>query len=161
MRGAMIISLRRHLKATAVLAACLTVAALAACERPVVGSASLSDTREPLALSAKEREHLRLGMRTYLESTQGIVDALAQRKTSLVAEQARKSGMGAVSDVSLTVAAKLPPQFILLSADTHQKFDDLSLAAARSGNKGEVLQHLRDILANCTACHAMYRISTE
>ena len=105
-----------------------------------------------------------MGMRVYLESTRGIIEALADRKMSVVAENARKAGTGALHDVPLSVAAKLPPEFVLLSMDTHQKFDALSRyadAAGRTGGKTEVLQHLRDILANCTACHATYRIWPE
>jgi hypothetical protein len=103
-------------------------------------------------------------MRVYLESTRGIIEALADRKMSVVAENARKAGTGALHDVRLSVAAKLPPEFVLLSMDTHQKFDALSRyadAAGRIGGKTEVLQHLSDILANCTACHATYRIRPE
>ncbi len=159
MRGPTARSLRDHLAATAMLGACLVLPVLTACYRPQVGTASVADVRAPVRLSAKEREHLSVGMRVYLECTQGIVEALAEHKMSVVAEIARKAGMGAVHDVPLSVVAKLPPEFVLLAVDTHQKFDALSLAAA--GNKREVLQHLRDILANCTACHALYRISPE
>ncbi|KAB2917353.1 MAG: hypothetical protein F9K29_09830 [Hyphomicrobiaceae bacterium] len=100
-------------------------------------------------------------MRTYLESVQAIVDALPKNKMAVASASARKSGMGAVNDVSVSTATKLPPEFILLSMDTHQKFDDLARAAAETGRKGVVLDHLRDILANCTACHATYRIAPE
>lgn len=100
-------------------------------------------------------------MRTYLESVQAIVDALPENKMALVAASAKKSGMDAVHDVPISVATKLPPEFVLLSMDTHQKFDALSRVASETGRKGMVLNHLRDILANCTACHATYRISPE
>jgi hypothetical protein len=103
-------------------------------------------------------------MRVYLESIQGIVEGLTDRKMLVVAESARKAGMGAVHDVPLSVAAKLPPEFVLLGMDTHQKFDALSRladASGRTGSRAEILQHFRSILANCTACHATYRIGSE
>ncbi len=100
-------------------------------------------------------------MRTYLESTQGIIEALAENKLSAVAENARKAGMGAVQDVPLWAALKLPPGFLMLGMDTHQKFDALSHVASGPGSRKEILQQLRDILANCTACHGTYRVSPE
>lgn len=159
MCGATTKSSRSGVTVAVVFGACVVFPVLTACEGSRVGSASLSDVRTPVHLSAKEREHLRSGMRTYLESTQGIIEALTENKLSAVAENARKAGMGSLRDVPLWAAVRMPPGFVLLGMDTHQKFDDLSGVASRMGNRKEVLQQLRDILANCTACHATYRIS--
>lgn len=161
MRSATPRCLRGHFTAAAVLAACLVLPILTACDRAHIRPASAADARTPVRLSTKEREQLRLGMRVYLESAQGIVEALAENKMPMVAENARKAGMDAVRNVPLWVAVKLPPEFVLLGMDTHQKFDALSLTAAQIGGKKEVLQQLRDILANCTACHAMYHLSPQ
>ena len=100
-------------------------------------------------------------MRTYLESIGGIVDALADNKMSAVADHARKAGTSSIRDVPLWSAVTLPPEFVLLGADTHQKFDALSQAAARKASKREVQQHLQGILANCTACHNTFRIAPD
>ncbi len=144
---------------TFLLVACLPL--LAACGGAKIDAAPRADARTPIQLSAEEDEHLRSGMRAYLESIQGIVAALPQNKMAVVASNAKRAGMGMVNDVPVSVVMKLPPGFVILSIDTHQKFDALSRVAEEPGNKSAVLAQLRDILANCTACHSAYRTSLD
>ncbi|MCC6591723.1 MAG: cytochrome c [Xanthomonadales bacterium] len=112
-------------------------------------------------LSATEREHLRLGMRTYLESTEVVVEALAGGKLAEVAASARKSGSAALRDTSPGTALQMPAGFLLLATDTHRRFDELASAASAGASRRDIGRQLRDILANCTACHASYRIAPE
>jgi hypothetical protein len=145
------------LATTALLGMCLTL--LTAC-----GAAQLSSRaagREPIQLSPNEREQLRLGMRVYLESIEGITRALAENKLPLAAKSAEKSGMGMMGEEEIEIAMKLPPEFVALSLDTHQKFDALGLEAARGGTKIGALKQLDEILVNCTACHATFRFSSR
>jgi cytochrome c556 len=117
--------------------------------------------RAPIELSGKEQEHLRFEMRKLLESVQMITEALAEDKMDFVAENAKKYGMGIVDDAAISLAMKTTPEFVALSADMHQKFDDLALYATQGGTKTGALKQLGAILANCTACHAAYRISPQ
>ena len=147
---------------TAILTTC---ALLTACGGAQLESASRAASRAAartlIQLSASEREHLRLGMRVYLESVEGITDALADNKMLLVAKAAKKSGMGMVDELEIAIAMKLPPEFVAISLDTHQKFDALAQEAAEGGTKVGALTHIGEILANCTACHATYRLSPQ
>jgi cytochrome c556 len=59
------------------------------------------------------------------------------------------------------MALKLPPEFVAVSIDTHQKFDDLAAAASSGATKAKVLEDLAHILTNCTSCHAGYRLATQ
>jgi hypothetical protein len=145
--------------ASALLAMCLAL--LTGCGGTQLGSASRAPVRVPIQLSANEREHLRFGMRVYLESVEGITQALAESKPALAAKSAKKSGMGMVDEAEISIALKLPPEFVALSLDTHQKFDALAIDAAAGGTKMGALKQLGDILATCTACHATYRISAR
>jgi hypothetical protein len=77
------------------------------------------------------------------------------------AKSAEKSGMGMMDEEAIEIAMKLPPEFVALSLDTHQKFDALGLEAARGGTKIGALKQLDEILANCTACHATFRLSSR
>ena len=97
----------------------------------------------------------------YLESVEGITDALADNKMLLVAKAAKKSGMGMVDEPEIAIAMKLPPEFVAISLDTHQKFDAMAQEAAEGGTKVGALRHIGEILANCTACHATYRLSPQ
>jgi hypothetical protein len=100
-------------------------------------------------------------MRQYLASVQGVIDALSRSDRAQASGSARKAGVDMLRDVSASVAVKLPPDFLMLSMDTHQRFDALAHAAAAGESKAEMMQHLSAILANCTACHASYRLATE
>ncbi len=120
-----------------------------------------AEIRTAVVLSDKDREHLRQGMRLYLESTQGIVEALGDNKLAEVQSHARKAGMSATQNVPLWVAVTLTPEFVLLGIDTHQKFDDLAAAAGQRASSREILKRLDEILLNCTACHASFRLSPQ
>jgi hypothetical protein len=143
-----------------VLATCLVI--LSACGGvQQVGSLPNDEARAAVRLAAADREHLRRGMRGYLASVQGIVDALSESKLAAVSGNAKKAGMELLSGVPASVAVGLPPEFLMLSMDTHQKFDALSRLAAEGRSRTEVLTQMRDILANCTACHGKYRLAPE
>lgn len=139
--------------------AALQLVFLAACGGPKIEAAPRADERTPIELAPEDAEHLRAGMRAYLASIQGIIEALPRNKMAVVASEAKRAGMGMVTDIPLSLVAELPPGFVVLSMDTHQKFDALSREAEASGSKNSVLTHLQGILANCAACHATYRIT--
>lgn len=115
------------------------------------------DAREKIELSFKEREEIRAGMRAYLESVQGIVEGLAQHKMAVVAKSAARSGEAMVKDVPVLMALKLPPEFVVISMDTHKKFDELAREARVTRTKLAVTSKLAEVLMNCTSCHAMYK----
>ena len=157
--ASMAVSLPRVRAVAAMVAACLPL--LAACSGARIEAAPRVDRRTPIQLSVAEDEHLRSGMRAYLESIEGIVEALPRNKMAAVASHSKRAGMGMVEDVPVSAVMKLPPEFVMLSMDTHQKFEALSRVAEESGTKSAVLTQLGEILANCTACHSTYRISPE
>lgn len=117
------------------------------------------DPREAVALSPAEAEELLSGMRTYLETIQGIVSALAENDVSLVPVIAAKSGAKLLQKVAPTTGLKAPVGFAMMSLDTHDKFDKLAEKAKRGASRTEVLADLRDIMANCISCHETYRLA--
>jgi hypothetical protein len=117
------------------------------------------DPREAVALSPAEAEALLTGMRTYLETIQGIVAAMAENQVAGVSDIAPKSGAKLLQDVNPVTGLKLPIGFASMSFDTHDKFDKLAEKAARGSSRGEILNDLRDIMGNCISCHASYRLA--
>jgi len=148
---------RSGMAAAAMLILCSAL--LSACGVPRYVPVSRPDTRTTISLSRREGEDLRRGMRIYLESIQGIVDGAGENDMARVAQSAEASGMGMVADVSPAIITKLPPQFIVLSIDTHHKFEQLSVEAVRNKTRGRTMERLRGILANCTTCHSAYRLA--
>jgi cytochrome c556 len=120
---------------------------------------SQGDPREAVALSPVEAEKMLTGMRTYLETIQGIVAALAENDTSRVPALAMKSGAKMLEEVAPTTGLKTPMGFSMMSFDTHDKFDKLADKAAKGSSRSELLKDLRDIMGNCISCHAAYRLA--
>ncbi len=146
-------------RAAVVLAFCLALTVPAACQTAPPSAVPSADSRESITLTGEELAHLRAGMRTYLEATHAITDALARNKLRQAVDKAREAGTQSMQGTSLAVAATLPPAFTLLALDTHQKFDALAQAASGAATRADIQQQLSDILANCTACHATYRVA--
>jgi hypothetical protein len=120
-----------------------------------------TDGRVVLSLDKADSDRLLAGMRRYLESTQGIIEGLARSDMKAVAERARKSGAAMVSDVSLSTIVGMPPDFLMASMATHQKFDELADAAKTGMTRLAALDSLGGILATCNACHETYRVSAK
>jgi hypothetical protein len=117
------------------------------------------DPREAIALSPPEVENLLAGMRTYLETIQGIVAAMAENETRRVPDIASRSGAKLLQNVAPMTGLKLPLAFTSMSFDTHDKFDRLAEKARRGASRAEILTELRDIMGNCISCHAAYRLA--
>ncbi|WP_210186193.1 hypothetical protein [Hyphomicrobium sp. CS1GBMeth3] len=137
----------------------LTISALplpSAAQRPPQAK---GDPREAVALSPAQAEELLSGMRTYLETIQGIVAVMAENDVSRVPEIAARSGAKLLQDADPATGLKVPIGFSMISFDTHDKFDRLAEKARRGTSRAEVLNSLRDILGNCISCHATYRLA--
>lgn len=143
--------------ATLLLTIAACVAALpAVAQRPPQAT---GDPREAVALNPVEAEEMLAGMRTYLETIQGIVAAMAENDIDRVPQIAAKSGAKMLRDVNPVTGLKAPIGFSTMSFDTHDKFDKLAEKARKGTSRTEVLNDLRDILGNCIACHASYRLA--
>lgn len=150
--------MRRHGLGRGLLCAA-TLAALiypAAAQRPPQAH---GDPREAVALSPAEAEEMLAGMRTYLETIQGIVAAMAENDIARVPAIAKQSGAKLLHDVNPATGLKAPVGFGMMSLDTHDKFDKLAAKAEAGTSRAEVLTDLRDILGNCISCHATYRLA--
>jgi hypothetical protein len=117
------------------------------------------DPRKAVALSPPEAETLLIGMRTYLETIQGIVAALAENDIARVPAIAAQSGAKMLHSVPPMTGLKAPVGFAMMSFDTHDKFDKLAEKATRGTSRTELLSDLRDIMGNCISCHASYRLA--
>jgi hypothetical protein len=118
-----------------------------------------ADEPAPLHLDAADRASLKQGMRRYLESIAAITEGLAANQMAKVVAAAKRSGNVMLAEVSPALVMQVPPAFSLMSADTHQKFDDLARYAETSPGRTAILKRLGDILGNCTGCHSAYRFA--
>jgi len=120
---------------------------------------SHGDPREAVVLNPAEAEAMLAGMRTYLETVQGIVGAVAENDIGRVPAIAARSGAKLLQKVPPATGLKAPIGFAMMSIDTHDKFDKLAEKASRGTSRAEVLNDLRDIMGNCIGCHTSYRLA--
>lgn len=117
------------------------------------------DSREAVVLGPSEAETMLTGMRTYLETIQGILAALAENDSVRGADTAVKAGSAMLEGVPPATGLKVPFGFTMMSLDTHDRFDTLADKMRRGTSRSEVLRDLQNIMSNCISCHATYRLA--
>jgi len=125
----------------------------------IQGSVSEStDGRMAIQVNAGERDLILTEMRAFLISVQQITQAISKDDMQLLADSARKVGKAAQGEVPGTLIGKLPIEFKKLGFATHSKFDQIALDAESLGDSAYALQQLSELMQNCVACHAAYRL---
>ncbi len=123
------------------------------------GSAHTSpDGRMAVELAPGERDLILSEMRMFVKSIQKITIGISKNDMNLVEEASHEVGSAARQTVPPTLAAKLPLSFKTLGFETHAKFDQLALDARHSGGREQALKDLGELMNNCVACHASYRL---
>jgi hypothetical protein len=120
-----------------------------------------SDGRTAILLAPGERDLILSEMRGFLGAIQAVTQAGVDRDVSKAVAAARQVGMANQQEVPAGLIAKLPLAFKKLGFDTHSRFDQLALNAEQLEDAGAVLPELAELMQNCIACHAAYRIDPE
>lgn len=147
-------AISRFLLATMPLAAAIAAVPATAEQSP----RTKGDPREAVALAPSETRTMLAGMRTYLETIQEIIEAVAESKVARVSAIASKSGSKLLQTTSPMTALEVPLGFTAMSLDTHEKFDQLAKKAEQGASRTEILTDLSAIMSNCVSCHATYRL---
>ena len=125
----------------------------------ILGETQLAtDGRTAIIMEPAERDLILAEMRIFLGSVQGILVSANSDDMQTVVEAARKSGMPPPGQVPDALVGKLPLSFKTLGFDTHKRFDQLALDAEQLGDKAHTLEQLGELMNNCIACHAQYRL---
>jgi len=125
----------------------------------VLGSTSKADDgRTAVLLEPAERQAVLGEMRVLLETTQTIIEALANDDLATVDKAARSVGGAAIKTVDFKLRAKLPLGFKKLGFGTHYAFDEIADLAKAGKSAKEVQKKLAETMNNCIACHAMYQL---
>lgn len=125
----------------------------------IVGKTGLAtDGRTAILLEPAERDLILTEMRSFLASVQGVLAAAGNDDMKTVADAAGVAGMPPPGHVPDALAGKLPLSFKTLGFDTHKRFDQLALDAEQLGDRDHALEQLGELMNNCIACHAQYRL---
>ena len=120
-----------------------------------------SDGRMAIKLNENEKNLVLEEMRAFLTSTQQIVASINNKDLKQVGKSARAVGRAAQDAVPGTLMGKLPMEFKKLGVDTHNKFDVMAMDAEQLEDGDHSMNQLAELLQNCVACHASYRIELE
>ncbi len=118
-----------------------------------------NDQRTAILLTEGERDLVLAEMRLFLESIQEITTGISNQDMQSVAQAAHRVGMSSSGEVPASLVGKLPLAFKKLGFGTHDKFDELALNAKEFGDPNQALEALAQLMNNCVACHATYRLA--
>ena len=124
---------------------------------------AITDLRSEIALADSESAFIRHEMRGLLESVREILEAAQAGDHARVASAARHSGMKGpeATHIPKSLASKLPPEFKKLGLATHRGFDQIALDAEQIGAADLTVKQLVQLMENCVACHATWRLVSE
>ncbi|NWF37820.1 hypothetical protein F3F96_01510 [Mariprofundus sp. NF] len=137
----------------------VTILAVGAFKVIVLGSTEKAeDGRTAVILEPAERLAVLDEMRLLLETTQAVVEALANDDLAAVEAAARPIGSAAIATVDFRLRAKLPLEFKKLGFGTHYAFDEIA-DMAKAGEPSKAIQRkLAETMNNCIACHASFQL---
>lgn len=120
--------------------------------------APATDGRTAILLNPGERDLVLAEMRAFLQATQEVLVAANKGDMAAAADAAHKVGVAAQHEVPASLLGKLPLGFKRLGFDTHGRFDQIALDARDLVDPAHTLTALGEVLSNCIACHAAFRI---
>jgi cytochrome c556 len=141
-----------------------------------VPAASGGDARAAISMTDAQREELRAQMRAHLESVQAILAALANSDWDAVGSAAASFGPGAGPGRGMgpgpgpgqgrgqgqgpmhSFRSALPDGWFTFARPMHQAMRAIADEAASGQRSAEVIAELARATAQCTACHASFRI---
>ena len=115
------------------------------------------DGRIAVLLDKDERDLILEEMRGFLVSTQAVSQAITANDMAAVSELATQAGMAAEEGTPGSIFIKIPVAMKKLGFDTRAKFDQIA-ATATKGDAAEARIQLDQLMLNCIACHAAYKL---
>lgn len=132
-----------------------------------VPAATVRDTRAVITMTDTQRDELRAQMRAHLESMQAILAALASSDWEAVGGAAENfapgpgPGGGRGQGPMHSFRSALPDGWFTFARPMHQAMRAIVDEAAIDQRSAEVIAELARATAQCTACHASFRIESR
>ncbi|WP_029933423.1 hypothetical protein [Thiomicrospira pelophila] len=116
------------------------------------------DGRISLNLTEAEKAEFLTEMQQMLGSIQGVIQGIADDDPDKIIKAARVSGNQMARATPDSVRAKLDDQFRSIGGPTHMMFEELVIRA-ETDPADELLRFTANIMNNCMACHAKYKVN--
>ncbi|HWS26236.1 MAG TPA: DUF3365 domain-containing protein [Xanthomonadales bacterium] len=125
----------------------------------------VADTRTAVPMSQSQQTELRAQMRKHLESLQSVLAALAASDWSAVATAANTltpgQGRGMGQGPMHSFRSALPQDWFTFARPMHQQFGAIAAEAAGQRRSDVALAALAQATAQCTGCHARFRVVAQ
>lgn len=122
----------------------------------------VADTRTAVPMSDSQQAELRAQMRKHLESLQATLAALAAADWTAVATAANTltpgQGRGMGQGPMHSFRSALPQDWFTFARPMHQQFAAIAAEAAGQRRSDVALAALAQATAQCTGCHAHFRV---
>lgn len=115
------------------------------------------DKRISLNLTPAEKAEFLAEMQQMLGSIQGVIQGIADDDPDKIIKAARISGNQMARATPDSVRAKLDDEFRSIGGPTHMMFEELVIRA-ETDPADELLRFTANIMNNCMACHARYKV---
>lgn len=115
------------------------------------------DKRISLNLTPAEKAEFLAEMQQMLGSIQGVIQGIADDDLAKIIKAAKISGNQMARATPDSVRAKLDDEFRSIGGPTHMMFEELVIRA-ETDPADELLRFTANIMSNCMACHARYKV---
>lgn len=119
------------------------------------------DGRTVVLLSPSDRAFFLSEMRGWLESVQGITEALAEGDMKRAAEEAQAAGKVDMNQIPGSLLRSIPAEMKQLGFGTHAAFRTLAQEIEKDRDEKTALRMLSELMLNCVGCHASYRVEAK
>ncbi|MBK8069071.1 MAG: DUF3365 domain-containing protein [Rhodanobacteraceae bacterium] len=128
-----------------------------------VPAAAAKDSRAVIEMSESQREELRAQMRAHLDAVQAILAATAASDWDAVARAAEAfgPGRGQGRGPAHGFRSALPDGWFSFARPMHQAMRAIADEAGTGKRSAQVVAGLAQATAQCTACHASFRVQSR
>ena len=124
-------------------------------------SASKEDTRREIVVPKEGKDFVMGEMRTFLEGIQMIYKGINENDPAPIIQAGLTSGTAVGKRAPQGLMSYIPQEFRSLGGATHRLFDKIALDAQEHFNADSTRVQLSQQLINCTACHKMFKFTTQ
>ena len=124
-------------------------------------ASGITDEREVIWVTAKEKAMLLSEMRAFLNASQKVLESNLSGDMKAVEEAARLVGVRLFTNTPEEIQKKLPVTFTMIGPRAYMGFESIVNEAVGSGDMEVIFSHLAELQKNCVACHALFRFEVK
>ena len=121
----------------------------------------ITDDREIIWVTEKEKALLLSEMRAFLKASQTILEANLAGDMKAVEEAARLVGVSLFKNTPEAIHEKLPITFSMIGPRAYMGFESIVDESLGGGDMMVIFSQLAELQKNCVACHSLFRFKVK